>query len=152
MVEFGARRMGLVHTQATLIGAAGGSRWWPDGRPQALERDCDRVELAFGSIHLRNVCESRRRATTVLGGADAARELEGRLADLSAATNVAELSDLFPDDIVDRSPTEQSVRLRSGHDIVFAAGHVMVPVNADGSIDWTQVTRIRILALETRNG
>jgi hypothetical protein len=123
-----------------------------DKHPQVLEWDCDRVELAFASIHLRNVCESRQRATTALGSPDAARELEARLADLSAATNVAELSGLFPDDLISRSSTEQSLRLSCGHDIVFAAGHVLVPLDTNGATDWTKVARIRILALEARNG
>jgi hypothetical protein len=114
------------------------------------KRDHERVEFAFGTVALRSLCEIRRRATTVLG-AEAARELAQRLADLSALTTVAELADLFPDDIVDRSRSERALRLQAGNDLVFCAGHVEVPVLEDGSTDWTRVSRIKILALEARH-
>jgi hypothetical protein len=109
------------------------------------------VEFAFSTIELRGICESRRRATTALGF-DAARELEQRLADLSALATVGDLIDLFADDIIGRSPSERSVRLRAGYDLVFCAGHVDVPLAEDGSTDWTRVSRIRILALEAHDG
>lgn len=85
-------------------------------------------------------------------GAEAARELSQRLADLAAVATVAELVDLFPTNVIDRSPTERAVRLRAGHDLIFRAGHVQIPVTEDGGTDWTRVSRIRIIALETRNG
>jgi hypothetical protein len=115
-----------------------------------LERDCDRVELAFATTRLRSICENRRTAKAALG-ADAALELAQRVADLSALSTAAELSDLFADDVIDRSPSERSLRLRAGYNLVFCAGHVEVPLVEDGSTDWSEVSRIRILALEARN-
>jgi hypothetical protein len=109
--------------------------------------DKHRVELTFATVELRSMCESRRRAANVLG-AEAARELAQRLADFSALATAAELLDLFPDDIVDRSPVERALRLETGHELVFCAGHVDVPVMKDGSTDWARVSRIRIIALE----
>ena len=85
-------------------------------------------------------------------GAEAARELAQRLADLVALDTVADLADLFPEDIIDRSPTERALRLRVGHDLIFCAGHVQVPTTEGGGTDWTRVSRIRIIALEARNG
>ena len=120
------------------------SRWMDS------KRDHKRVELAFASLELRSICESRRRATNLLG-AEAARELAQRLADLSALTSAAELADLFPNDIVDRSRGERALRLQAGQDLVFCAGHVDVPVLEDGLTDWTSVSRLRILALEARH-
>jgi hypothetical protein len=114
-------------------------------------RDQERVELAFATVELRSICENRRRATTVMGP-EAARELTQRLADLAAFATIAELADLFPADIIDRSPTERALRLQAGHDLIFCAGHVQVPTNEDGVTDWTRVSRIRIIALEARNG
>jgi len=57
-------------------------------------QDEGRVELASATVELRSICENRRRATTVMG-ADAARELSQRLADLAALATVADLADLF---------------------------------------------------------
>jgi hypothetical protein len=149
MVESAAKRVEPVHTEYIKVGTTVGAAL---RQPHVLRWDSERVELAFASIALRDVCESRQRATTTLGTPDAARELEGRLADLRAAANVTDFNDLFPGDIVNRSPTERAVRLTTGHDIVFAPGHVVAPFDADQGIDWTKVTRIRILALEARDG
>ena len=63
------------------------------------------MELAFATVELRGICENRRRATTVMGP-EAARELSQRLADLAALATVADLIDLSPLNIIDRSPTE----------------------------------------------
>jgi hypothetical protein len=115
------------------------------------EWDNERVELAFASIELRTICESRRRATIVLG-TEAARELAQRLADLSALSTAAELTDLFAGDIIDRSPRERVLRLQCGRDLIFCAGHVDVPVMENGSTDWARVSRLRLLALEARVG
>jgi hypothetical protein len=110
-------------------------------------RDYERVELNFANLELRSICESRRRAIHVLG-AEAARELAQRLADISAFATAAEFADFFSDEIVDRSPQERALRLQAGRDLVFCAGHVEVPIAEDGSTDWTKVSRLRIIALE----
>src|SRR3954447_2021205 len=77
--------------------------------------DQERVELAFASVELRSICENRRRATTVMGP-EGARELTRMLADIVAFATVAEIADLFPADLIERSPTERALRLDSGYD------------------------------------
>jgi hypothetical protein len=136
--------MQMITSRVEFVGWRLVSRWTDS------KRDHERVELAFASLELRSICESRRRATNLLG-AEAARELTQRLADLSAFATAAEVSDLFPGDIVDRSRSERALRLQAGHDLVFCAGHVDVPVLKDGSTDWTKVSRLRIIALEARH-
>jgi hypothetical protein len=108
------------------------------------------VELAFATTRLRSICENRRAAKTALGE-DAARELATRLADFFASTNVAELTDLFGDYIIERPPSERSLRLQTGYNLVFRSGHVTSPVDADGATDWTRVTRVQVVALEPSN-
>ena len=39
----------------------------------------------------------------------------------------------------------------TGYNLVFQAGHVTPPIDADGTMDWTHVTRIKVVALEARN-
>lgn len=124
--------------------------WGVDVPWAARYWDDERVELAFATVALREICESRRRAMNRLGAA-VAYELGQRLADIDAAATVAELAELFPEDIVDRSPGERALCLQAGHDLVFCAGHVAIPVLNDGSTDWTRVSRIRITALEARH-
>jgi hypothetical protein len=140
-----------VHTHDSLATAAVGTPTWL-GRARSANSawDLDRVELVFATTRLRSICENRKTAKTALGE-DAARELATRLADFAASTTVAELTDLFGDAMIDRPPSERSLRLHTGYNLVFRAGHVTPPVDADGATDWTQVTRIQVVALEPRN-
>jgi hypothetical protein len=141
----------LVHTQNSLATAAVGTPTWL-GRTRSANSawDLDRVELVFATIRLRSICENRRTAKTALGE-DAARELATRLADFAASTTVADLTDLLGDYIIDRPPSERSLRLHTGYNLIFRSGHVTSPVDAGGAMDWTQVTRIQVVALEPRN-
>jgi len=116
-----------------------------------LDRGCERVELAFASAELRSICESRRKATAVLG-LQAALELEQRLADLAALSTVAELDALFPAAVIEHSPAERSIRLEAGYSLVFCVGHIEVPRTSSGATDWAKVSRIKITALEPTNG
>jgi hypothetical protein len=150
-VESAAKMRRSVHTQDSPATAVVGMPTWL-GRAQSANFvwDPDWVELVFATARLRSICESRRTAKTALGE-DAARELSTRLADFAASTTVAELTDLLGDDIIDRPPSERSLRLHTGYNLVFRAGHVTPPVDSDGATDWTQVTRIQVVALEPRN-
>jgi hypothetical protein len=140
-----------VHTQDSLpTTAVGTPRWLGRTRSATSAWDLDRVELVFATTRLRSICENRRTAKTALGE-DAARELATRLADFAASTTVADLTDLFGDDIIDRPPSERSLRLHTGYNLVFRSGHVTRPVDADGVTDWTQVTRMHVVALEPRD-
>jgi len=105
------------------------------------------LELSFGTTQLRDVCERRGVAAAALG-MSAALELEQRLADIDALQTVTELASLFPDKITDRSEHEQSLRLQSGHELVFHSGHRKTPFTTDGATDWAKVTRVRIVAIE----
>src|SRR5215813_12037584 len=112
-IESAAKMLRSVHTQASLATAVVGRPTWL-GRERSANSawDLDRVELSFATSRLRSICRNRRTAKTALGE-DAARELAIRLADFVAATTVAELSDLFGDDIIDRPPLERSFRLQT---------------------------------------
>ncbi|GEP02261.1 hypothetical protein [Methylobacterium oxalidis] len=109
------------------------------------------MELAFETFELRSICERRRAATAAIGQA-AARELEQRLADLVASDDVEMLSTLFPGEILDRTPTERSIRLQAGYDIIFCASHVKTPKLPCGATDWANVSRIRITGIEPVHG
>jgi len=82
-------------------------------------------------------------------GLERALELERRLADLSATATVGEFAALFGDDIIERSLSERAIRLQSGYQLAFCAGHVKVPVTASGATDWAKVSRVKFVALET---
>jgi len=109
------------------------------------------LELTFQTAALREICEKRDVATTELGYA-AARELAQRLADMEALDSVAELSQLLGDTIHDRSPTEKSLRLNSGFDVVFVSGHASPEGTEPKATDWKRTSRVRIMAIERTDG
>lgn len=105
------------------------------------------MEFAFATTELRSLCESRAKATSILGSV-VARELKSRLADLAASDSVTGYAALFPDDIGERSSTERYIKLSSGHRLTFCAGHVRIPLTNSGATDWEKVSRIKFIALE----
>ena len=109
------------------------------------------LELSFSTAEIRDVCELRARAAERLGR-EAAIELEQRLADAEAVECAGELCALFPDAITERSGDRRSLRLSTGHEIVFGSGHLKTPITSQGATNWAKVTRIRIVAIEGRHG
>jgi hypothetical protein len=99
------------------------------------------VEFTFATTELRGICENRRRAAAAIG-VQAAHEL----------ATVADLASLFAGNIIERSPLERSIRLKTGYDLVFRAGHVKVPQTSSGALDWAKVSRIKFIALEATDG
>jgi hypothetical protein len=110
-----------------------------------------RLELTFQTAELREICEKRDVATAELGYA-AARELAEKLSDMEALDTVADLSALLGEAICDRSPTEKSVRLSSGFEIVFVSAHPLAAQAASDATDWTETRRMKIIAIEPGNG
>ncbi|WP_291002477.1 hypothetical protein [Hyphomicrobium sp.] len=105
------------------------------------------MELSFATAALRSICEKRQKASAALGKV-AAIELAARIADLVACETASELIDLFPEDIVALNPRERAIRLRAGLELRFCSGHVKTPTSGAGT-DWSRVTRIKIIGLET---
>jgi hypothetical protein len=108
------------------------------------------LELTFHTAELRDICEKRDVATAKLGYA-AARELAEKIADIEALDTVADLSGLLGEAIRDRSPTEKSVRLNSGFDVVFVSAHPPSGASPEAT-NWTETTRMKITAIEPING
>jgi hypothetical protein len=109
------------------------------------------LELSFSTIELREIFEKRATAVEAIG-IEAALELEQRLADIEALENVSDFTALFSDNTISRSPHEQSFQLKTGHEVIFRSGHVNTPATTSGAIDWTKVTRMRIVSLEVSDG
>ena len=101
------------------------------------------MDIEFSSKDLAELCQSERRAMRELGQ-PGARKLFARLADLTAAAHVGELVAGFPHPLQGDRAGQFSVRLDGGRRLVFRAANAPVPVDDDGSIDWTRVTRVRI--------
>lgn len=107
-----------------------------------------RLELAFETKELRNICENEAEAMRQLGDA-VAEVLKHRLADLDAATS--------PDDLIAGNPRiapgkdAMTIDLSEGYTLVFTPNHPHNPTKAAGEIDWGKVSRIRILQIRRQH-
>lgn len=108
------------------------------------------MQLAFDSESLRSICENDADARRELGEA-VAEVLQRRLADLCAANSIYELPVGQPQIINVEGYQYVSIDLCEGYQVIFCSNHPRQPVTASGALDWTQVSRIRILRIEKTN-
>jgi plasmid maintenance system killer protein len=105
------------------------------------------LELSFANKALRQLCESSVKADRKLG-VDLANELRRRVADLRAATSVQDLLIGVPRE----TQTDQiSLDVAPTFQITFCANHNTVPKLESGAIDWSKVSRVKILGIESKN-
>lgn len=105
------------------------------------------LELAFAEKSLRQLCENEAIAQRKLG-VSVAEKLKRRLADMRAATSVKDLVVGAPRELEGACQHQIAVDLCDGYRIVFCANHNNVPFLESGAIDWTQVSRVKILRIE----
>lgn len=101
------------------------------------------MELAFETMALRDICESEKRAKQELGAAVAA-QLKRRLADLQAAKTIDELPVVRPK----KNSNNCVVALSPGFQLVATSGHAKSPALSSGKVDWSNVTRLKLLRIE----
>lgn len=101
--------------------------------------------VAFQTESLRRVCENESVASEKLGTVVAAH-LRERLADIRAATTV---SDLPVGNPRIRGACSELLLIDLGPDsyMTWISGHVTPRTKQDGTIDWSQTTRIRLLEI-----
>ena len=109
------------------------------------------LELAFDSKALRDICERAHLATHVLG-ADGARLLRHRLADLQAASSPLDLPIAQPRSVDEAPDPTMAMPLSHRHQLVFVSNHIATPLTAGGDVDWALVNRIKILRIEEASG
>lgn len=107
------------------------------------------IQLAFKNEKLRQTCESPVSAKRKLGP-DAGRSLHARLADLRAADSPVELIDLGFANYDAKSETRIIIHLDGGYVVIAEANHREAPGGV-GALDWTQVTRMKIINIEPAN-
>ena len=106
------------------------------------------LELAFAQKSLRQLCEDEARAKRELGET-VAEKLKRRLADLRAASSVEDLVAGRPRKVKgDRHP-HIAVHLCDRTCIIFCANHTKVQVLESGDVDWSKVSRIKILEIKS---
>ena len=101
------------------------------------------LELAFNSRELRSICEHEPTAKDALG-AEIAEALRRRLADLRAATSIADLIVGNPHTVEVGSKNYLVIHLFRRHQIVLEANHPENPLTDSGQLDWAKVSRIKV--------
>ncbi len=102
------------------------------------------MEITFADRKLQKLCEQQAVAQKKLG-ANCARKLKTRLADLGAATSVTELVAGRPHPLKGDRAGEFAIDLEGGKRLVFKPGNDPIPLMEDGSIDWSEVTTVCII-------
>jgi len=102
------------------------------------------LEIVIPDDALRTLCEQSRLAVRKLG-AQCARKLRSRLADLQAAADVRELVAGHPHPLFGDRLGQFSVSLHGGVRLVFESDQTPAPCRSDGSVDWAKVTQVRII-------
>lgn len=105
------------------------------------------LEIAFDSRNLRSLCESESIAQSELG-IDVAALLKRRLADLRAATSISDVLAGKPRIIDANSGKNVKINLAQGRILVICANHPTNPLTSSDLVDWSRVSRVKILDIE----
>jgi hypothetical protein len=103
------------------------------------------LELAFATKALRDICESRTTAKEKLG-LKVADALQRRLSDFQSIDTFDELPFTKPK----KNSNNVAFDLPDGWRLVVTGGHGENPTLPDGKIDWTKVTRLKIVRIEQK--
>jgi hypothetical protein len=104
------------------------------------------LEIAFETRELRSICEHKEVASATLGD-EIADDLKRRLADLRAAKSIEDLIAGNPIIINNQEGSYLVIHLKGRSQIVLAPNHVNNPPLETGEIDWTSVTRLKVVQI-----
>jgi len=105
------------------------------------------MEIGFKNKKLKAICEQSGLAQKELG-LKMAKKLRSRLADLNAALVVTDLCAGRPHPLEGSQGGEFALDLVHPQRLVFVADNDPIPEREDGSIDWSQVSKVCIMAIE----
>ena len=107
------------------------------------------MEINFASRKLQKACNSEKEMRARFGKPLAER-LQQRLSELKAAETLEDVSRLPPARCHELSQDREgqlAVVLVQPQRLIFETDHNPVPYKPDGGLDWTQVTRIRVIEI-----
>lgn len=105
------------------------------------------VVLSFADKAVRRSCESQSHSERSFG-ANVASRLIQRLAELRAASTAADLPFGPVGERGEGKSTELLFRLGKKHWLVICANHVEPRMTKHGRVDWSRVTRIKVMGIE----
>ena len=104
------------------------------------------MEISFADETVEALCAQIRRATKTLG-AESAKKLQRRMAELFNAEHVSELVAGRPHPLQGARAGTFALDLHGGQRLVFRPTLQPPPTKKDGGIDWASVTRVTITEL-----
>lgn len=105
------------------------------------------MEIEFRDEHLRKICEIERYAVKQLGS-PCAEKLKIRISDIFAASNVRELPSGRPHALEGKRKGQYAVELHGGLRLIFVAANQPTPLVGKDNVDWSRVTKIKIIEVE----
>jgi toxin HigB-1 len=109
------------------------------------------MEISFKTKKLQKLCEQANQAEKVLGP-KGAKKLRARMADLRDFQSVTDLRAGRPHPLEGNRAGQFALDLEHPRRLVFEADHDPMPTKEDGGIDWSQVTRVRIIWIGDYHG
>lgn len=105
--------------------------------------------IYFRTRKLQKMCSNRKEAEKKLGARMAGKLLQ-RMMELSAATQLNEISSLPPPRCHELSGDRRgqlSIDLEHPYRLLFIPAHKPLPVKQDGGLDWSKVMEIEIIEI-----
>lgn len=105
------------------------------------------MEIAFRIRSLRSLCESEDVMRQAFGP-DAAKALKVCLADLRAAETINDVLSATVAEVPQTRGHSLSITPSRGFRLVVCANHVENPRQPNGKVDWSSISRIKIMSIE----
>lgn len=112
---------------------------------------CIWMEIEFSSKQLQKLCEQNKFAIRELGAA-CAKKLQNRIADLHSANDVMELPAGKPHPLKLNRKGQYAIELSDGKRLIFIPANNPTPMIDDENIDWSRVTKIKIIDISDYHG
>lgn len=103
--------------------------------------------ISFDNRKIRKICEDEIEAQKEFG-IQVSIKLQNRLADLAAANSVNDIIIGNPSELKNTPYSNYKVDLCNNYILIFAVNNINVSQNDDGSINWSEVNRIKILEIK----
>ena len=105
------------------------------------------LDLAFSTRELRDICERQACALNKLGS-KISKVLHDRLADFIAAKSPADIIVGSPRKVRNSNGEYLTVDLINGYQIRIVPNHRKNPIDQSGAINWSHVSRIKIVGIK----
>jgi proteic killer suppression protein len=104
------------------------------------------LEISYADKKIRNICDNEAVALRRLSP-NVVMALMRRLTDLNSATNILDVPLGNPREISGDPPGEYRLDLVDGYFLMFCAVDLKMPLNDKNKVDWTKVSRLKLLRI-----